>query len=121
MTCSFRKTRLSLKQDHSYELKHTLPTLPKLRRVAGTLRMRKPIHLKQRKMILLKVVQHLSPRVRGFRDVRFIKHAYESAQTQKNLFLLFSLYNCFLLFFIGFLTHLLLDQALFQVTRYLSL
>ena len=121
MTCSFRKTWLSLKQDHSYELKHTLPTPPKLRRMAGTLRIRKPIHLKQRKMILLKVVQLLSSRVRGFRDVRFIKHAYESAQTQKNLFLLFSLYNCFLLFFIGFLTHLPLDQALFQVTRYLSL
>ena len=85
--------------------------------MAGTLRMRKPIHLKQRKMILLKVVQHLSPRIRGFRDVRFIKHAYESAQAQKNLFLLFSLYNCFLLFFIDFLTHLLLDLALFQVTR----
>ena len=40
--------------------------------MASTLRMRKPFHLKQRKMILLKVVQHLSPRVRGFRDLRFM-------------------------------------------------
>ena len=31
--------------------------------MASTLRMRKTIHRKQRKMILLKVVQHLSPRV----------------------------------------------------------
>ena len=52
--------------------------------MASTLRMRKTIHLKQRKMILLKVVQLLSPRVRGFCDVRFINTRMSPTDTKES-------------------------------------